>query len=496
MAQTNGASTNGASLEHLIPKQRGLYYDGAFHDHKDGELKEIVSPIDGKVITSISFAGAEDTVRALEAAENAFESWAAVPTLEKCALVRKAAQVIRDHADELAMLDAWNIGSPVSIMRAEVEYAAINLDLFAGFAPAVTGDTHRLNEDMFHYTVHEPLGVVARVVAYNHPLLMVVVKLITPILVGNTVVLKAAEQAPLSALRAIELIGPIFPKGVVNVLAGGIACGQTLSSHPIVKKITLVGSAPIGRLIAKSSAETLKLNVFELGGKNALVAYPDADIPKLVDGIVAGMNWGWCGQSCSSTTRVFLHESLHDKVLELAVEKINSTHKPGNPLDPKTTMGTLVDLRAVARVKKYIEIGKSEGATLVTGGHAPEGATENTCQMLPTIFSNVKSEMRIAQEEIFGPVMCVLKWSDESKLWKDVNSVEYGLTGAVYSANLTTAQKAVKKMEAGYIWVNTSSHHYPGIPFGGYKQSGKGREHSLAELYDMTQVKAVHVSLQ
>jgi betaine-aldehyde dehydrogenase len=340
------------------------------------------------------------------------------------------------------------------------------------------------------------LGVVARVVAYNHPLLMVVAKLITPILVGNTVVLKAAEQAPLSALRAIELIGPIFPKGVVNVLAGGVACGQTLSSHPIVKKITLVGSAPIGRLIAKASAETLKLNVFELGGKNALVAYPDADIEKLVDGIVAGMNWGWCGQSCSSTTRVFLHESLHDKVLKLAVEKINSTYKPGDPLDPKTTMGTLVDLKAVARVRKYIEIGKSEGATLVSGGHAPEGAPENSCQMLPTIFADVKSEMRIAQEEIFGPVMCVLKWSDEAKLWKDVNSVEYGLTGAVYSANLTTAQKAVKKMEAGYIWVNTSSHHYPGIPFGGYKQSGKGREHSLAELYDMTQVKAVHISLQ
>lgn len=490
------AQTNGASLQHLLPKQLGLFYDGAFHDHKDGEYREIISPINGKVITKVSFAGKEDTERALEAADKAFESWRAVPTLERCALVRKAAQVIRDHADELAMLDAWNIGSPVSIMRQEVEYAAINLDLFAGLAPAVTGDTHRLNEEMFHYTIQEPLGVVARVVAYNHPLLMVAAKLVTPIVVGNTVVLKAAEQAPLSALRLMELIGPIFPKGVINVLAGGKECGETLSTHPIVKKITLVGSAPIGRLIAKAAAETLKLGVFELGGKNALVAYPDADISSLVDGIVNGMNWGWCGQSCSSTSRVFLHDSLHDKVLDLVINKVRSTYRPGDPLDPNTTMGALVDSKALDRVKKYIEIGKSEGAKLVAGGHAPDLVSTDGFFMLPTIFADVQSNMRIAQEEIFGPVMCVLKWSDEKELWKQVNSVEYGLTGSVFSSNLAQTQKAVKKMEAGYIWVNTSSHHYPGIPFGGYKQSGKGREHSLRELYDMTQCKAVHVSLQ
>lgn len=492
--------TNGVGPEAYLPKNLGLYYDGKFHEPKDGEYKEIVSPVNGKVLTKVAFAGKGDTVTALEAAERAFESWRHVSTLERCTLIRKAAQVLRDHADELAGLDAWNIGSPVSIMRGEVEYAAMNFDLFAGLVPAVTGETHRLTEDMFHYVVREPLGVVARVVAYNHPLLMVAVKLMTPIAMGNTVVLKASEQAPLSGLRLMELIGDLFPPGVVNVLAGGRECGETLSSHPIVKKITLVGSVPIGRAISRAAADTLKLTVFELGGKNALVAYPDADIPKLVDGIVKGMNWSWCGQSCSSTSRVFLHESIHDRVLDMVVEKIRADHRPGDPLDAATTMGALVDQKAVDRAKKYIDIGLSEGARLVTGGgtkadldlpsHISDGF-----YVAPTVFADVKQSMRIAQEEIFGPVMCVLRWHDEADLWRQVNSVEYGLTGSVYTTNASTAQRAVKRMESGYLWVNTSSTHFLGLPFGGYKQSGKGREHSLNELYEMTQVKMVHMSL-
>ncbi|KAJ9606300.1 hypothetical protein H2200_009261 [Cladophialophora chaetospira] len=487
--------TNGSSYETYLPKNKGLYYGGAFHEPQDGELREIISPINGKPITKVAFAGPKDTVAALEAAEKAFESWRNVSTVERCKLLRDAAQVIRDHAEDLATLDALNVGSPISIMRQEMQYAAMNFDLFAGLVPAVTGETQRLTEDMFHYTIREPLGVVARIVAYNHPLLMVAVKLATPIVMGNTVVIKAAEQAPLSALRLMELIGPLFPPGVINVLAGGKECGETLSSHPIVKKITLVGSVPIGRAIAKAAADTLKLGVFELGGKNALVAYPDADIPSLVDGIVKGMNWTWCGQSCSSTSRVFLPHSIHDEVLKLVIEKINAEHLPGDPLDSKTTMGALVDQKALDRVKKYIEIGKSEGAKLVLGGHPPESPKDGF-YMLPTIFSDVQQSMRIASEEIFGPVMCVLKWTDEAELWKQVNSVEYGLTGSIYASNIATAQKAVRKMEAGYVWVNTSSTHFLGIPFGGYKQSGKGREHSLHELYDMTQTKAVHISLE
>ncbi|ETN42393.1 uncharacterized protein HMPREF1541_01547 [Cyphellophora europaea CBS 101466] len=481
-------------LRAKLPRNLGLFYGGEFHEPQTAEFITVTSPIDGQEITKVPSAGASDTVAALEAAQTAFESWRDVSTVDRCNLIRKAAQILRDHKEELAVLDAWNIGSPVTIMRLEVEYAAMNLDMLAGLPFAVTGDTHNLTSDMFHYTLREPLGVVARIVAYNHPILMVAVKLLFPVAVGNTVVLKAAEQAPLSALRFIELLAPVFPKGVINVLTGGKSCGETLSSHPIVQRVTLVGSVPIGRMISKAAADTLKLTTFELGGKNALVAYPDADVPALVDGIVKGMNWSWCGQSCSSTSRVFLHESLHDRVLEAVVDKITSDYQPGDPLDDNTTMGALVDQKAMARVQKYIAMGKEDGARLVLGGE-PTTPISGGSFMMPTVFADVEQSMRIAREEIFGPVMCVLKWTDEAKMWEDVNSVEYGLTGAIYSSNVATAHKAAKKMEAGYIWVNTSSTHFLGIPFGGYKQSGKGREHDLQELYDMTQLKAVHVCL-
>ncbi|KAL6886792.1 betaine aldehyde dehydrogenase BetB [Trichoderma evansii] len=472
------------SAPQYLPKNPGLYFNGSFHNPRDGFYQEIMSPINGKAITKVAFAGKEDTISALEAADKAFESWRAVSTLERCNIVRKVAQAVRDHAEEFATLDAWNMGSPISIMRAEVEYSAMNFDLFAGLAPAVTGETNRLTDDMFHYTIREPLGVVARIIPYNHPFLGMAIKMVTPLVMGNTVIIK--------------VIGDLFPPGVVNVLAGGRESGEVLSSHHIVKKVTLVGSVPVGRAISHSAADTLKLTILELGGKNALIAYPDSDIPKLVNGIVKGMNWYWCGQSCSSTSRVFLHESIHDEVVKQVIEKINTEHKPGNPLKPETTMGALVDTKAIERVKKYVDIGKAEGAKLATGGGPPSLSRELSkgCFWSPTVFTNVKQSMRIAQEEIFGPVMGVLKWSDEETMWKEVNSVEYGLTGSIYTTNTATAQKAVKKMEAGYCWINTSATHFLGLPFGGYKQSGMGREHSLHELYDMTQIKAVHMSLQ
>lgn len=490
MAET----TKGRHVDVCLPRNRGLFYDGSFREPIDGEYREITSPGTGRVIGKVAFAGVKDTVAALEAAQMAFPAWSSTPSVDRSKLLRQAAQVIRDNADELAALDAWNAGNPVAIMRQDVEYAADNFDLFAGLVPAVTGDTHNLSEETFNYTLREPLGVVARIVAYNHPVLMLGMKLASAIAVGNTVVIKVAEQAPISALRMMELIGHLFPPGVVNVLGGGRECGETLSSHPIVRKVTLIGSAPVGRLIQRAGAATLKSTTFELGGKNALIAYPDADIPQLVEGIVRGMNFAWCGQSCSSTSRIFLHESLYDKVLDLVVDKVRTSYTPGNPLDPDTTMGALVDRTALNRAQRYVEIGKSEGATLVLGGVAPDTPRDGF-YMMPTIFGDVRYDMQIAQEEVFGPLMCVLKWSDEQEVWPQINSVEYGLTGAIYTTNLVTAQQAVRKMQSGYIWVNTVSTHFLGIPFGGYKQSGMGREHGLEELFELTQCKAVHVKL-
>ena len=483
-------------VEDCMPKRLDLFYNGEWHAPKDGSYQETMNPGKGTVIGKVAFAGVDDTVAALEAAQKAFPAWRAVKSVERGNLLKKAAQTLREHATELAMLDALNIGSPVAIMAGDAHFAADTIEFFAGMIPAVTGETMHLSDETFNYTIREPLGVVARIVASNHPLMFTGFKLAAPLAMGNTVVIKTPEQAPLSAMRMMELIGHIFPPGVLNVLSGGVECGKTLASHPIVSKITLVGSLPTGRAIQKASADTLKLTAFELGGKNALISYPDADEDKLVNGIVAGMNWSWCGQSCGSTSRVFLHESHHEKILDLVKERLSQAYRPGNPLDPATTMGSLVSKAAQDRVMRYVELGKKNGARLVTGGKVPD--TEDTKGgffVEPTIFADVTQDMRIAMEEIFGPIMSVLKWTDEEELYKQVNVVEYGLTGAVYTRDMATAQKAVRRIQSGTVWVNMVGAHFLTMPFGGYKQSGTGREDCLEELVEMTQCKAVHVML-
>ncbi|KAJ9622841.1 hypothetical protein H2204_011450 [Knufia peltigerae] len=483
-------------LADCLPQHLDLYYGGQWHQPIDGQYVETSNPGTGKVITKVAFAGAADTEAALKAAQAALPAWRATPPLQRGKLLKKAAQVFRDHAVELALLDAANIGSPIAIMASDAHFAAEYLDYYAGLIPAVTGETANLGDKTFNYTVREPLGVVARIVASNHPMMFTGTKMGPPLAMGNTLVIKTPEQAPLSALRLMELIGDIFPPGVFNVVSGGVECGKTLATHPIVRKITLIGSLPTGRAIQKAAADSLKLSVLELGGKNALIAYPDADIDRLVEGIVAGMNWSWCGQSCGSTSRVFLHDDIHDKVLGLVKSKLEQSYKPGNPLNPATTMGSLVSKAAQDRVLRYIDIGKREGAKLITGGEAP---TTDDCKdgyfVLPTIFADVDQSMTIAQEEIFGPVLSVLKWRDEETVFQQVNSVEYGLTGAVFTSNMTTAQHAIRRIEAATVWVNTSATHFLGMPWGGYKQSGIGREDCFEEMVEMTQRKAVHILL-
>jgi betaine-aldehyde dehydrogenase len=483
-------------VEECLPKNWTLFFGGKWQEPQDGEYQEIYSPGDGKVIKKVAFAGAKDTAAAIEAAQAAFPAWRAVPSLERGKKLRKVADILRQHADELALLDAYNTGNPVSMMKADAFFAADNVDMFAGLIPAVQGETTHLDDTTFNYTLREPLGVVARIVASNHPLMFTANRLAAPIAMGNTVVIKLPDQAPLSGLRFAELLDGIFPPGVLNILSGGVDCGKVLSTHPLVRKVTLIGSVPTGKAIQKAAADTLKLTSYELGGKNALIAYPDADLERLVNSIVAGMNFGWCGQSCGSTSRVFLHEALHDEVLDRVREKIATAFKPGNPIDPKTTMGALVSKAAQDRVLRYVDVAKKDGARLVLGGKVPEAAdTKGGYFVEPTVFADVSQKMRIANEEVFGPIVSILKWTDEEQLFKDVNAVEYGLTGAVFTSDIKTMQTAVRRIEAGTVWVNTVGTHFFSMPFGGYKQSGIGRDDCFEELRDMTQCKAVHVKL-
>jgi betaine-aldehyde dehydrogenase len=479
-----------------LPKQRDLFYAGSWHAPLKGAYQESINPANGEPIARIAQAGADDTEAAIKAAHAAFPAWKALPIAQRAAIMRKAAATLRAHAEELAMIDAVDTGNPVAEMIADAHAAAASLEFFAGLIPMIKGETIPIAEDSFHYTVREPLGVVARIVAYNHPLMFAGVKIAAPLAAGNTVIVKPPEQAPLSCLRLAELMQDVFPAGVFSVLPGGKECGQVLASHPLVRKVTLIGSVPTGKAIMRSAVETLKPTLLELGGKNALIAYPDADIDKLVAGAVRGMNFTWAGQSCGSTSRVFLHASIHDEVLKQIAARVAETHRPGDPTDRATTMGPLISRVQFDKVMSYIASAKEQGARLVIGGKQPDDEQlRKGYYVEPTIFADVTPAMRIAREEIFGPVMAVFKWENEDELFRQVNDTEFGLTASIWTRDLVTAQKAVRRVDAGFVWVNQTSRHYLGVPFGGVKQSGLGREESLEEMLDFTELKSVNMQL-
>jgi betaine-aldehyde dehydrogenase len=386
-------------------------------------------------------------------------------------------------------------GNPISEMTNDANFSAAVLDFFAGLVTEIKGSTIPMGDGIVNMTVREPYGVCARIVAYNHPLMFTATKLAAPLAAGNTVIMKPPPQAPLSAYRLMELAEGIFPPGVLNVITGGRECGETLASHPETPVVTLVGSFPTGQAIASAAAKRLKHVVLELGGKNAFIVYPDANLDRAVASAVRGMNFGWCGQSCGSTSRLFLHESVHDRVLEGVIEGA-AAYVPGLPTDPSTTMGAIVSKVQHEKILSYIETGHADGTRLVLGGDVPrDEVLKDGLFVNPTIFADVTSDMRLAREEVFGPILSVIRWSDEEEMFRAVNAVEYGLTAAIHTTDLSTAHRAAQRVEAGYVWVNSAASHFIGAPFGGYKQSGIGRENCIEELAEFTQLKNINITL-
>jgi betaine-aldehyde dehydrogenase len=474
---------------------RDLYYGGAWHPSQSGQTAEVKNPATGESLGMVAWADSQDVDAAVRSAQAGFKLWRRSKPLERAAALRAAAAVIRKHADEIAMIDAADCGGPYKRMIRDSEGGALAFDFFAGLVTELKGDTIPVGDDNLNYTMREPLGVVVRINAYNHPFLFAASHAAAPLAAGNAVIMKPPEQAPLSTLRLAELIGPLFPPGVISVLPGGRPCGQALVEHPGVAKVGLIGAIPTGKAILKTAADTMKKVSLELGGKNALIAYADADRRKVAAGIVQGMNFVWCGQSCGSTSRVFLHESIHDEVLGLVVDAVRQL-RFGIPTHPDTEMGCLISQEQLDKVIRYVNAGREDGARLVVGGNRPsDPAFNNGFYFEPTIFADVKPNMRIAREEIFGPVLSVFKWSDEEKMFETVNELEYGLTASIWTSNLSTAHRAAARVEAGYVWVNGASTHYFGVPFGGYKQSGLGREESIEELFDNTQIKNINITL-
>ena len=494
MNQPNELARVRAAVDAILPKHRDLYYDGSWQKPKGG-YQETLNPATGESLGACAEANSHDVDAAVQAAHRAFKQWRRVKPLERAALMKKVAARLRENAGELAMLDAANCGNPVREMMRDAGTAAAQWDFFAGLVTELKGETIPMGEGVVNLSVREPFGVCARIVAYNHPLMFTAAKAAPAIAAGNTVIMKPPYQAPLPAYRMMELIDGILPPGVLNILTCGKDGSEALVAHPLVPRVSLIGSVPTGRAVARAAADRLKHVSLELGGKNACIIYPDADLEKAAKGAVGGMNFTWCGQSCGSTSRLFIHESVYDRVLEGVLKHVRN-HTPGIPTEMDTTMGAIISRAQLEKILRYIEIGKQDGATLAYGGRQPDDPKlAGGFFVEPTVFTNVTQKMRIANEEVFGPVLSILKWKDEEAMFEQVNAVEYGLTGSVWTTSLASAHRAAARIESGFIWVNGAGPHFLGVSFGGYKQSGIGREESYEELLSFTQTKNINITL-
>ncbi len=479
-----------------LPERRGAFYGGTWHEPKSGRYADAINPSTGETLGPVAECGAADIDAGVAAAKAAFSGWRDTPPLERARLLKRIAAVLRDHAEELAMIDAADCGNPFAEMVKDAAVAAAQIEFYAGLVTEMKGSSIPMGPDVVNFTVREPRGVVGRIIPFNHPFMFCAGKAGAPLATGNTVVMKPPEQAPLSSLRLAELIGGILPPGVFNVVPGGREAGSALASHRDVAMIALIGSVPTGRAVMKAASDTLKAVMLELGGKNALIAYPDANPDDVADGVIGGMNFTWCGQSCGSTSRAFVHERIYDAVLAKVKAKIGY-YRPGIATDPATTMGSIISKPQYERILGFIEAAKQEGARLICGGGRPaDPALAQGFFIEPTVFADVQPTMRIAREEIFGPVLSVFKWSDEGKMLEQVNAVEYGLTASIWTNDLSTAHRTAGSVQAGFVWINEVSKHFLGAPFGGYKQSGIGREECFEEMLAYTQEKNIHIRMR
>src|SRR5258706_1378515 len=479
----------------VLPSNHGLFYGGKWHAPTVARNVDVHSPATGERLANIADASAADIGPVVTAAKKGYEVWRDVRPLERAKILREIASVIRSNLEDLARLDAIDCGNPVDNLRADVEMSAAAFDFFAGLVTEMKGSSVPVGPNALNFSVREPYGVVARIAPFNHPFIFSVGRAAAPLAAGNSLVVKPPEQAPLSALRTAELIGHLLPPGVYNVLPGGRDVGAALVAHPDVALIAVTGSVPTSQAIMRGASAHLEPGILELGGKNALIALPDMDPDKVAAAMVKGMNFTWCGQSCGSTSRAFVHEDIYDAVIERLPAHL-SKYKPGLPTDPKTTIGCLASHAQFERTLGDIENAKAEGARLIAGGKRAQGpGLENGYFVEPTAFANVTMNMKIAKEEIFGPVLSVFRWNDEEEVMRQANNVEYGLTFSVFTRDIVKAHRMVARAQAGFCWINEVGPHILGAPFGGYKQSGIGRQGCLGALIDYTQEKNVFVNL-
>jgi len=471
---------------------RGLYIGGEWVSPDDGTTFSSINPSNMEKLSDLPSANEIDVDRAVKAAKTAYKEWSHVPIKERARCLELLADRIERNAEQLALFDAVDSGNAIVGMHGDMIWTADWLRYCAGLVTEIKGETFSQSERHLNFTRRQPFGVVAKINPFNHPFRFCAEKAAAPLAAGNTVVIKGSEQAPLSSLRLGELCEGIFPAGVVNIITGDGRVGSALVRHPDVRRIGFVGSVPTGRAIAKEAAPDLKRVSLELGGKNPIIIFPDADPKKAAAAAIRGMNMNRQGQSCSSTSRVFIHSSLHRSVTDELV-KLAEALPIGVPWLKQNDVGPIVSQRQFDRVMEFIASAKAEGAELLTGGGKPaDPSLAAGLFIAPTVFDRVTAAMRIGREEIFGPVMSIMTWDDYEDMLAKVNNVEYGLTAAIVTNDLAKAMETAERVEAGYVWINSSG-RYIGAPYGGWKQSGIGEEECFDEILSYTQVKNINM---
>lgn len=483
-------------VERFLNGQKKLFINGEFVESTSQKTFDTYNPATGEVLATVFEAGPEDIDRAVRAARKAFDEgpWSKMSASERSRLMYKLADLMEANSAELAQLETLDNGKPIrETTNADIPLAVEHMRYYAGWSTKIVGQTIPVSGPFLNYTRHEAVGVVGQIIPWNFPLLMAMWKLGAALATGCTVVLKPAEQTPLSALYLADLIQQAgFPEGVVNIVPGfGETAGQPLVDHPLVDKIAFTGSTEVGKLIMANASKTLKRVTLELGGKSPNIILPDADLSKAIPGALNGVMFNQ-GQVCCAGSRVFIQKKHFDNVVaDMASHAKNIQQGAGIHAD--TEIGPLVSVEQQNRVLGYIEKGLNEGAQLVVGGNKPQ---EQGYFVSPTIFADVRDEMTIAKEEIFGPVISAMPYDDLDELINRANSSEYGLAAGVWTQNVSKAHYIASKLRAGTVWVNCYNTFDAASPFGGYKQSGIGREMGSYALENYTEVKSVWVSLE
>jgi phenylacetaldehyde dehydrogenase len=489
----------GNAARSFLAGNHQLLIDGKWKDAKSAKRFDVIDPATGQAIAAVAEADAADVDEAVKSARGALETgpWSKTSPQDRSKLIWKLADLLESHADEIAQLEALDNGKPIRDARnVDLPGSYEILRYMAGWATKINGETITVSAPgSWHaYTLREPIGVVGQIIPWNFPLMMAAWKIAPALAAGCTIVLKPAEQTPLSALRLGQLIQEAgFPDGVVNILTGfGETAGAALAAHPDVDKVAFTGSTEVGKLIVQAAAGNLKKVSLELGGKSPAIVFPDADMDVAINGTSSAIFFNM-GQCCTAGSRLYAHKRVFDRLMQGVADRAGKI-RVGHGLDPQTQLGPLVSDEQFKRVTGYLETGRQQGAKVVTGGSR---VGEEGYFVQPTVLTDTKPDMSVVREEIFGPVVCAIPFDDDDldRIARTANDTSYGLAASIWTRDLGIAHKLARRIKAGTVWINTHNFGDPALPFGGYKQSGWGREmgYEAIELY--TEVKAIAAAL-